>query len=77
MEVGALILIIITSIGAYKVLSASQHIYVGDKAQRIFYDYKYCPEKIKQIPENNAVIFDTLKEAKESYNEGEGCVKDE
>ncbi|MEK6903695.1 MAG: hypothetical protein AABW64_03555 [Nanoarchaeota archaeon] len=77
LEVGALILIVLTSIGAYKVISESQHIYVGDTSKKVFYDYKFCPEKIKQISNENTIIFDTLAEARDRFKEAEGCVTSE
>ena len=74
-ELGAIIIILITTFGVYKVLSKSSHIYIGNKANLEVYDYKFCPGKINNIPESDRVSFDTLKDAEDNrYKKVEGCI---
>ncbi len=76
LEIGAILVIIITTIGAYVVLSASKHIFVGDTREMKYYDYALCPEKIKSIPENNQMILKNKQEAEQrGYQKASGCVE--
>ena len=69
LEIAAIVLILITTIGAIKVISESGHIYVGDKTLNMYYDYKLCPEDVKNIKEGDQVVFNTKDEAKSfGYN---------
>ena len=61
----AIIIIIVTSIGAYSILSQANHIYVGDKVNKLVYDYYKCKDKVDKIIQNNQIIFSTLKNAQE------------
>ena len=49
-ELGALAIILITTIGVIAILRESSHIYVGDKTTKMVYDYKLCQEQIEDIP---------------------------
>lgn len=74
LELGALALILLTTLGVAKVFTASEHIYAGDKSKGVFYDYKVCPEEVKGINKENLIIFGNLKEADSVFERAEGCV---
>ncbi len=74
-EISALIIILVATVGVIGVLSQSKHIYVGDAKNKQVFDYYLCPEKVNKIPQQNQIIFDNLDKAKEQkYNLFQGCV---
>ena len=78
LEIAAIFLILITTVGAIKVISESNHIYVGDKSLSMFYDYKLCPKDVGNIKEENRIVFNGKTEAKNSgYNPVGRCVENE
>ena len=75
MVISAIIIIVLTTIGAFAVFSESKHIYVGNKSEMVFYDYKLCPDLINDIPKDNQIVFNDKEEAsRRGYNIREGCV---
>lgn len=77
LEVSALLLILVTSLFVLKIFSEAEHIYVGDKSTKLFYDYKVCPETVNKIAQENTIIFDTVEDARKLFKEAGGCVEDE
>ena len=74
-EMGAIMLVIITTIGAIVVLSESRNIYVGDSRTNEVYNYDKCSEKIDAIPKENQIIFKDLKDAEEKeYRKVKECI---
>ena len=74
-EIGAIILVIITTIGAGAVFSESKNIYVGDNELNEFYNYDKCPEKVNSISKENQIIFKNIKEAESrGYTKIKECV---
>ena len=76
LEIGALAMILITTFGVINVISVTEHIYVGDKLTKNYYDYKLCPEKVEEIEKENSIIFSTKEEAQQKkFNKFPGCVE--
>ena len=76
LELGAIFIIIVTTVGALYVFSESGHIYVGNNINKKFYDYKICPTEVINISEQNRVIFENKEKAmNEGYGVYGGCVK--
>ena len=74
-EAGALIIIALTTLGIFFVVSASQNLYVGDSDSGHFLNYHKCKNLVKNISEENLVIFNSKQEALDKgYNETERCV---
>ena len=73
-EIGAVILVVITTIGAIAIFSESKDIYVGDSRNSTVYLYEHCKEKVNNIPQNDQVIFKNLEEAiNTGYIPADGC----
>jgi hypothetical protein len=74
-EIGALILIAITTLGVAITVSSTTSLYVGDTNTGYFLDYYKCTEQAKQINQENLIVFPSKSEAiNQRYNETEGCV---
>lgn len=74
-EIGALIIVALTTLGVYISASASQNLYVGDEDTHHFFNYYKCKDLVRNIPEDNIVIFNSKEDAlSNQYNVTEGCV---
>ena len=75
LEIGAVAIIVLVTAGAFTVISESKNIYIGDTRNSQVYNYKLCPDTVKQIPEENQLILKNLEEAKEKdFKEAENCI---
>lgn len=75
LEVGAVALIIITTIGVLIVISESKHIIVGDTKTKFLYDFSKCSEEVNKIPTNNQIVFEDKQQAYSlNYKDKEGCI---
>lgn len=75
-EIGAIILIVLTSLGIMAVANYnSSPLYIGDSNSHKYFDYFKCKELVNNITEKNVVIFDSIEKAKQAgYNETFGCI---
>lgn len=74
-EVGAVLVIILTTLGVFAVLHASKNIYVGDERTNELYNYDKCPDDVRAIPQEHQILFGTIRQAEEEgYHLIEGCV---
>ena len=75
LEIGAILIILITSIGAIAIFSSSSKVYVGDKSNLTYFEYYKCKEHLNEINEGNQEIFSSKKEAEDKgFIAIEGCV---
>ena len=74
-QFGAVVVFLITTIGAYVVISESKHIFVGDTRFKTLYDYDKCPKEVLNIPPQNQIVFDSKDVAySQNYKDKEGCI---
>jgi len=52
LEIGAIALVVITTLGVLLVISESKHIIVGDIKTKLIYDFSKCSEEVNKIPTN-------------------------
>ena len=71
----ASIVIGITLFSVYTTINEGTKIYVGDKSEKVYYEYSKCEDMIKAISEENLIVFNSQDEAnKESYKAKAGCI---
>lgn len=74
LEMGAIILIILTTAGVVITVSNTTHLYVGDKNEHFYIDYYKCKTMAENIKEENLIVFPSEKEAKkEGYKPYTKC----
>ena len=73
-ELGAVIMILLTTIGVIVTLSSSRQLYVGDSGSGLFVDYYQCKEYANHITEENLVVFSSREDAAQQFKPKEGCV---
>lgn len=73
-ELGAIVLIVLTTIGVYATVYASQNLYVGNLRTHKFLNYFECKDIANSIPQANLIMFNSKQEAiNQNYNVTEGC----
>jgi len=73
--IGAIVLLVITSLGAYKVYSISNKLYIGNTETLEYLDYFKCSNIAKSIPDDKVIVFKSQTEAiNNNYNATIGCV---
>lgn len=74
-EVGALLLIFLTTVGVAVTVSNSTTLFVGDKQTHHYFDYYKCKELAKNIPQDRLEVFASQQDAiNRNYNATIGCV---
>jgi hypothetical protein len=74
LEIGALIIIIITSVGLIVTAMNSSTLIVGDSSTHKYFSYYKCKTQANQITESNLVIFNSEQDAtQKGYNATQGC----
>ena len=75
LEFGAVLLIIISTVGLVASITNANEVYVGDSSTHEFVNYYKCKEIAKTIHESHLVIFHSKTDALISgYNVTKGCV---
>jgi len=79
LEVGALIIIALTTAGIIITVSSTNHLYVGNdlnnESENYYVDYFKCKGIAKSIPEENVKVFKSREEAINfRFSPVEGCV---
>lgn len=75
LEIGAVTLIVATTLGILFTATSTAPLYYGDSASKTFLDYEQCPRTLTSFDKHNLVLFASRQEAEElGYHAKEGCV---
>ncbi len=74
-EIGAIILILLTTAGIYYTVTNLDNLYIGNKETSEYFDYYKCKDISNSIPEENVIVFKSKVEANKSgFIPNEGCI---
>ena len=74
-EISAVIVFLLVTVGVIAVISDSKHLFVGDSKTKYVIDYKLCPAQVNAILPQNQVIFESKSEANSmGYKDKLGCI---
>lgn len=73
LELGAIIVIVLTTVGIILTVSNSNNLYIGNKENGKYLNYFKCKDIANEINETNVIIFKSKAQAQIDYEPLEGC----
>lgn len=73
-EIGAVVIILLTTAGVIFTISNAEKLYVGDRSTGKYVNYFKCDAIARNITGDNLEIFKSQKEAEVNFELLEGCV---